>query len=246
VCKSAIRPDLAERTVVPIYEYRCRSCGSAVEETPQRNEWTDRGEIEPEPTVDHWLSRLTSHGHGEQSGQSVGWVPVVTIGVGWDSIDFTTGTLAVSRTLTYAGKELHLRDEAKSEAGHRTIDLPGFALEALRRHRVAQDVRRLKLGSAWRDIGLVIDKGDGGPWEPTRLSKMWRKWATSKGFGDVKVHGLRRGYATLGLAAGLRPEVMIEMMGHSSTRILKRYQDVIPSLKREAADQFDRLLGEAR
>ncbi len=34
----------------------------------------------------------------------------------------------------------------------------------------------------------------------------------------------------------------VQLHGHSSTRILKRYQDVIPSLKRDAADQFDRLL----
>jgi integrase len=186
------------------------------------------------------------------------WEAVVALGIGaglrreemlaldWPSIDFTAGMVTVARTLTYANGELHLRDETKSEAGHRTIDLPAFAVEALRRHRVAQDVRRLKLGSAWRDMGLVIDKGDGGPWEPTRLSKVWKAWATSRGFGDVRLHGLRHGFATLGLAAGLRAEVMVELMGHSSTRILKRYQDVIPSLKREAADQFDRLLGKAR
>ena len=60
--------------------------------------------------------------------------------------------------------------------------------------------------------------------------------------GDLKLHGMRHGYATLGLAAGLRPEVMIDLMGHSSTRILKRYQDVIRALRRDAADQFDRLL----
>jgi len=36
---------------------------------------------------------------------------------------------------------------------------------------------------------------------------------------------------------------MVKLLGHCSTRILKRYQDVIPALKRDAADQFDRLLG---
>ena len=97
-------------------------------------------------------------------------------------------------------------------------------------------------GERWQDHGLILDKGDGGLWEPTRLSKLWKRWAEVNGFGDLKLHGMRHGYATLGLAAGLRPEVMIDLMGHSSTRILKRYQDVIRALRRDAVDQFDRLL----
>jgi hypothetical protein len=35
---------------------------------------------------------------------------------------------------------------------------------------------------------------------------------------------------------------MVGLMGHTSPKMLKRYQDVIPALKRDAADQFDRLL----
>ncbi len=51
---------------------------------------------------------------------------------------------------------------------------------------------------------------------------------------------------TLGLAAGVRPGVMMDLMGHSSPTILRRYESVVNVLKREAAVQFDRLLGSAR
>jgi integrase len=163
----------------------------------------------------------------------------------WSDVDFDSRELRVRRTLTYAEGGSHLRNEAKSVAGMRTVDLPTMSLSALSRYRDRQDIRRSYLRGAWEDLDIVIDNGKGGMWEPTRLSRMWRKFAKLSGFPEIRLHGLRHGYATLGLAAGVQGEVMVAMMGHADTRILKRYQGVIPALKRGAADQLNRLFQEA-
>jgi integrase len=134
----------------------------------------------------------------------------------------------------------------KRDAGERRIELPLFVAEALRRHRIVQNERRLLVGAAWVDSDLVIDRGDGRPWQPPSFSKGWARFAAGSSFGDVRFHGLRHGAATLMLAAGVPDPVAIRTMGHADVRILKRYQEVIPALQRDAAEKVDALLGAKR
>jgi integrase len=163
------------------------------------------------------------------------------LGLGWDHIDVDTGTIRIERTLTYAGGELHW-GPPKSEAGERELPAPEFVFDALRRHRAAQNERRLLYGEAWRDEGLVIDYGDGGPWLPPTFSTYWARFAKRAGFGEVTFHTLRHGTATLLLAAGVPDAVVVQIMGHADTRILRRYQDVIPDLMRDAGERLQALL----
>lgn len=192
------------------------------------------------------------------------------LGLRWADCDFGKERLSVKRALTYAKRDqeaepptnlaelwmrkrnLHL-GPPKSKAGARSIDLPSTVAHALLRHKAGQNERRLRLGSAWVDLDLVVDRGDGLPWEPTEFSKRWRRFAkgrelygTSKSGEQrlVTFHGLRHGAATLMLAGRLPDRVVIDVMGHADTRILRQYQEVVPELRREAARLIDSLLGE--
>jgi integrase len=81
----------------------------------------------------------------------------------------------------------------------------------------------------------------------TSFSAAWRDFANAHGFEGIKLHGLRHGAATLLLAAGVPDAVAISVLGHADTRILRRYQEVVDDLQREAAVRMDKLLGkEAR
>jgi integrase len=165
------------------------------------------------------------------------------LGLEWSDIDLDEGRLSVARTLTWAGGELHW-GPPKSAAGERTILLPGFVVDALRRHWAAQMDRRVDLGEAWwPERQLVVDRGDGRPWSPPSFSKSWSRFAARQGFGDVTFLGLRHGAATLMLAAGVPDPVAVAVMGHADTRILRRYQEVVDELKREAASRMDAMLG---
>jgi integrase len=164
------------------------------------------------------------------------------LGLRWLDVDLDARTLAVRSTLTYADRELH-EGGPKSKAGGRTIELPGFVVEALRRHRAAQGERRLIAGAAWQEEDFVVDRGDGSPWSPPSFSKGWSRFAMRHGFGDVTFHGLRHGAATLLLAAGVPDPVAVRIMGHADTRILRRYQDVVPALQRDAAERMEALIG---
>jgi integrase len=138
--------------------------------------------------------------------------------------------------------KVHL-GEPKTAAGRRTVMLPAFVLDALKRAKAEQNKRRLLIGADWVERNLVVDRGDGDYWIPPSFSTGWRRFAAKAGFLDVPLLGLRHGSATLMLAAGVPDPVAAQIMGHADTRILRRYQDVVPELKREAASKMGELLG---
>jgi integrase len=167
------------------------------------------------------------------------------LGLRWPDIDLEGGTLTVRNTITHTPREIH-EGGPKTEAGRRTVPLPAFVGDSLRRHRKKQHRRRFKPGTAWKDgWDLVVDRGDGAPWVPPTFSRAWTAFAKRAGFPGVGFHELRHGAATLMLAAGIPDAVAIRMMGHRDTRILRRYQKVVDRLKRDAAAKLDELLGQS-
>jgi integrase len=159
------------------------------------------------------------------------------LGLRWSDVD---DAVHVRRTLTAANGELHF-GPPKSKAGRRDLPMPAFVADALRRHRVAQAKRLLAIGL--REPELVVDNGIGEPWQPATFSGAWKDWAEAHAFAGITFHGLRHGAATLLLAAGVPDAVAAAIMGHADTKILRRYQDVVAELKRDAASGMNALLG---
>jgi integrase len=63
------------------------------------------------------------------------------------------------------------------------------------------------------------------------------------GLPRLKFHGLRHTAATLLLAQNVHPRLVMESLGHSQiTLTMDTYSHVIPSLRREVADQMDAIL----
>jgi integrase len=58
-----------------------------------------------------------------------------------------------------------------------------------------------------------------------------------------RFHALRHGHATLLLASGVSDAVAIKLMGHADSKILRRYQEVVDELQRDAATRMDLLVG---
>ncbi|HEY5173164.1 MAG TPA: site-specific integrase [Acidimicrobiia bacterium] len=137
----------------------------------------------------------------------------------WDAVDLAGGTLTVERSVG-KGMAGTYDKQPKSDAGRRAIELDPELVALLRAHRKEQAARRLLIGSGWRDNGLVFCEVDGSPIRPERLAKRWsdlvRRHAPDLGLPAVRFHDLRHGHATALLAAGVRPDVVSERLGHAS------------------------------
>ena len=163
------------------------------------------------------------------------------LGLRWLDIDLDAGTVSVRHQLqTRRGKTL---TEPKSERSRRTLPLPQFAVKALRAHRARQLQARLLAGSRWKETGHVFTTSIGTPMDASRVSKLFRKALKKATLPHKRFHDLRHTAASLLLAQGVHPRVVMETLGHSQISVtMNTYSHVMPTLLRDAADKMDALL----
>ena len=161
----------------------------------------------------------------------------------WADLDEGYTTAQVRRSLQVSGEGLAFV-EPKTRRSRRAVALPAFLGPHLHRQKKDQALRRGER-SAWVDLDLVCDRGDGSPRHPDTLSSGWYSFLKRSGLPHVRFHDLRHGHATLLLLARVHPKVVSERLGHASVGItLDLYSHVLPSMQSEAAAAIDDLFGE--
>jgi integrase len=167
------------------------------------------------------------------------------LGLRWDDIDWEKGTLTIRASLQRAEGKLQLL-EVKTDRSRRVVKLPKLALLALKSHRTRQLEDRLLAGARWKEHGLVFPTGIGTPYDPRRLNEDFEKALKRAGLPRIRFHDLRHSAATLLLAQGVPVKTISELLGHSTTRMtLDVYAHVLETMKQEAADSMDAVLGQA-
>jgi integrase len=146
------------------------------------------------------------------------------LGLKWEDIDITRGTLSVKRTLSRSGDGTYTLGAPKTTAGRRSIALPRSAVESLRRHRIKQWEARLALKGTYIDQDFVFADEIGEPLHPNTLRKRFLKLIAAAGVPIIRIHDLRHTSATLMLANGEHPKIVSERLGHANIGItLDRY-----------------------
>ncbi len=160
------------------------------------------------------------------------------LGLRWKDIDFEKNTLSVRQTFARAEKG-HDFQEPKSSSSFRSIALPPDTIEALRLHKVQQAKEKLKAGSLYQDMGMVVATSVGTPVLSRNLDRTWFKLMEKAGVSRIRFHDLRHTHATLMLKNGVHPKIVSERLGHSNIGItLDTYSHVLPGLQEAAAKQF--------
>jgi integrase len=154
----------------------------------------------------------------------------------WEDVDLPERYLVVNRTMIEIGSKLSV-GEPKTAAGRRRVDLPDFAVAALKKHHKAALHR--KRGRSM----LVFCDNNGGPLRQGNVTRRsFRPLLTKAELPTIRFHDLRHTAATLLLQQGIHPKVVQERLGHSRVGVtLDTYSHVLPSLQRDAAVQLDRL-----
>ena len=120
------------------------------------------------------------------------------------------------------------------------IALPSVAVVALRAHRVRQLEARLAAGDKWQDRGFVFTSGFGTPLDPRNVTREFKALLRAGNLPNIRLHDLRHSCATLLLAQGVNPRVIMGTLGHSQVSLtLNTYSHVLPALQREAAMRID-------
>ena len=169
------------------------------------------------------------------------------LGLKWQDLDLTKGTLRVSRSLDqHYGPT---RENApKRAASRRPAVLPAPVVEALRRRQEAQDEERKAAGRAWRGgppgEDYVFSTKIGTPERGDNLlARSLKPLMLKAGLPPHNFQTLRRSNATFLVLLGVNPRVAMRWLGHSDVATtMKIYQQAPDELQEKAAELMGELL----
>jgi integrase len=168
----------------------------------------------------------------------------------WDRIDFSSHTIIIAQTLQ---RQKQLNEPSKlvivatTKGGRlRITPIPLFVEQALLRHWERQQQERQKAGALWIDMGLVFCTPLGTPIDARNLLREFKALLERAGLPDMRIHDLRHSCATLLIAKGVHPRVVMNILGHSQISItMNTYGHVTAEAQRTAAQAMDGLFLEA-
>jgi integrase len=165
------------------------------------------------------------------------------LGLTWVDVDLDGANVRVRQQLQRIKGKLTLCP-LKTDRSRRTLALPAFAVEALRRQRIWQLEARLARGERWQDSDLVFPSGTGAPTDAAGLVHRYHKLLDAAGLPRKPFHTLRHSCASFLLAQGHDLRTIMEQLGHSQISLTANiYSHVAQSLKRQAADSLQELFG---
>ncbi|MFJ3924154.1 tyrosine-type recombinase/integrase [Streptomyces sp. NPDC090022] len=165
------------------------------------------------------------------------------LGLRWEDLDLGAGTAAIRRTLqrTTAGGLTTL--PTKTRASERRIALPARCLQSLKLHHEQQQRERAAAGIAWQRSGHVFTTVQGGPIDPTNLTRAFTTLLRKAGLRRIRFHDLRHSAATLLLEQGVELVVIKELLGHAHIGVTATvYAHVRLRLQRDAIDTLSTAL----
>lgn len=164
------------------------------------------------------------------------------LGLTWDDIDFENKTIKVNRSLSKI-KDSYLLSEPKTSNSIRTIYIDDDIIRVLKKQRVKQNLERLRAGNVYQDHNMVFTQETGEYVNPTAVNGLFARFMKQSGISVIRFHDLRHTHATILLQMGVNPKIVAERLGHSSVQItLDTYSHVLPSMKKDLADDFSKMM----
>jgi integrase len=168
------------------------------------------------------------------------------LGLKWGDVDWDRGVVSIKRALKQSRRGLEVK-KPKTARSARTIALPPIVIDELRSHKAVQAERRIRLGRAYNDMGLVLAGPDGAFIRPDALSSTFAAFIRRHPeLPKARFHDLRHTHASLLLEAGEHAKVVSERLGHSSVAFtLDTYGHLMPGMEEGAAAKLNGLFGAA-
>jgi integrase len=167
------------------------------------------------------------------------------LGLRWSDVDLSAGQLRVWQTLQRVRGDGVVFGPPKSRRSRRVLTMPAVVVQALKRHRSVQEHERGLADGNWHETGLVFTTATGRHVEPRNLNTAFARLIVRAGVRPIRFHDLRHTCATLLLAAGVSPRVVMDILGHSQIAVtMNIYGHVMPAMQQEAAGHIDAALSE--
>lgn len=181
---------------------------------------------------------------------TLGLRPGETMGLPWNNVDLDAGILHVRQSLKHhpdpdTGKKVLRIGATKTRKSIRSLRLPAFALEELRRHQASQAAEQLAAGGRWSNHdGLVFTTTVGTPINPSNLRRTVTRLAKAAGIDkSVNPYDFRRTMVSLLSHADVSGERIADVAGNDAKTALSVYRRRMEPVVEDAVGPMDAAFG---
>lgn len=145
--------------------------------------------------------------------------------------DIRKGFVHVERTITRSSAGFYIGQDAKTEAGRRTIPITEEIREVLEEQK---RVNQMLYGNELSPTATVFRAPRGGLLLVTPADRELRALCRKNGIPPITMHGLRATFATRALEAGMNPRTLQEILGHTDFGMtMNLYGHVLENTKKD-------------
>lgn len=138
-------------------------------------------------------------------------------GFEFQDFDHERHTVTVQRVSLYTPENGIFTAPTKTKKSRRTLKLPVWVFDLVKRLHTDQGRQRLALGDQWHECGRLFTKLDGSPIDPGRPYKWLKGFCKEKGLPFYGVHQFRHLNASLLIYNGEDIKTVSASLGHSQT-----------------------------
>ena len=138
-------------------------------------------------------------------------------GFEFQDFDMEQHTVSVRRASLYTAKDGIFTAPTKTTKSRRTLKLPVWVFDLVKRLRAEQAMQRLALGDQWHECGRLFTKPDGSPIHPEQPYKWLKRFCADKVLPFYGIHQFRHLNASLLIYNGEDVRSVSAALGHSQT-----------------------------
>lgn len=166
------------------------------------------------------------------------------LGLLWDCVDLTKGTITVDKQLQLirGSRGQYQMVPTKNSKG-RTISIAPYVVTTLKKVKHKQLENRLRYGECWEDSGFVFTDELGHHLSASSVYKSFKAVMVQIGSPETRFHDLRHSYAVASIKSGDDIKTVQENLGHATAAFtLDVYGHVTEKMKQESAARMEQFI----
>lgn len=167
------------------------------------------------------------------------------LGLEWHHIDWETGVISVTQSVSMSPAGIAHVKEPKTKASKRKVALPPSMLEELKDYYSHKLDERDKIGDRWQggEYNFMFCHPDGKAFHQERPYLWFRAFLKKNNLRYIKFHTLRHTSATLLINQGVHAKIISERLGHGNIQVtMNTYGFALRAADQNAADKFESIL----